>query len=431
MKKKSVFKKVLGIVLATVALVVLPLAAAADWSPERPIKEYYPGVPGFDHVTFNSFVKTANYGDERLFYTAKDAANTNSGGFDDSMQVHAGQEILMRTYIHNGADTSLNAGGTGIARNTKVKVLIPSGYDKALRSVSYISASNAQPGTVAASVDLKGDNPFGLQYVAGSAMAYSNQAPNGFKINDSIVGDGALVGNVAPDGNVPGCFENGVLVTMKVRVTAANLSIQKQVGIPGSGQWKEQVQVGKGDTVSWGIHYENTGDRVMHKEVVTDKLPPYHEVVPGSVKLYVPNAPEGAQLNDTSLFNEGVMVGDYAPGAGGNIRYQTRVKQDVPANLLMRNVACIGSDETQTDICDDATTITPPTPPPTPECLPGIPVGDSRCNPVTPPPTGGPLPATGVESGLAASLGMTALTTGGYMLRRSRKDLKKALTKVK
>jgi hypothetical protein len=36
-----------------------------------------------------------------------------------------------------------------------------------------------------------------------------------------------------------------------------------------------------------------------------------------------------------------------------------------------------------------------------------------------------------MEDGLVGALGMSVITTAGYMLRRSRKDLKNALTKIK
>ncbi|MBI2797887.1 DUF11 domain-containing protein [Candidatus Saccharibacteria bacterium] len=424
--KKNVLRKLASVIGIVVIGILVPVMAVADWSPERPVKQYTPGVAGFDYVTFNSFVGTPNYGDEREFYTVKDAANTSEGGFTDNMQVREGQELLMRTYVHNGADSSLNASGAGIARNTKVKILVPAGNDTALRSISYISASNAQPGTVAASVDLKSTQPFNLEYEQGSATAYTNSVPGGYKLADSIVGDGAPIGETGPDGNVKGCFQYGLLVTIKVKVTASNLKINKEISVPGSGNWQKTMAAKPGDIVKYNINYKNTGNAVMRQVVVTDKLPQYVDIVPGSVKMYLVTQPQGVQLNDTALFREGVMVGDYSPNADGNIQFLAKVKDNIPATVTtVDNVACTGSNETREDVCSTAS-FTPPKPPtPTPLTPTPPPV-----TPVTPsqPTT---LPQTGVAGGVAGMLGMTGISYSVYALRKSKKAVSIALRNVK
>ncbi len=424
--KSSLLKKIgLGAVVLA-AGIVIPMAAIASWGPERPTKVYSPGVAGFDHVTFNSFTGTPNYGDERMFYDVKDATNTNQGGFSDELKVQPGQELLFRTYVHNGADSSLNDAAhnyQGIARNTKVKVLLPTGNDTALRSISFISASNAQPGEVSDSTKLVGDMPFSLEYVKGSALMHTNAGPNSIALSDDIVKDGALIGYDKADGNVPGCFHYGSLVVFRAKVVAPKLQITKQIGIPGSGKWEKEVNAKPGDTLSYNIHFENKGNAVAHNVVLTDKLPGNVDVVPGSMKLYNPLHPAGLQLNDTALFKEGVNVSDYAANAGGNIQFKVKVKSDLKESYTGTNTACVGSDETRTDVCDTAVY----------KVVLQTPEQNCTTNPALPgcQTTVTKLPETGMEQPLAAAAGMGGIgyATSAYL--KSKKSLKDALRNVR
>lgn len=442
--KISQLKKIgLGLAVAAVS-VILPVAAYASWGPDRPTKVYTKGVAGFDHVTFNSFTGTENYGDERTFYDVKDASNTNQGGFSDELKVQPGQELLFRTYVHNGADSSLNSAANnyvGIARDAKVKVLLPTGNDTALRSISFISASNAQPGEVSDSTKLLGDTPFSLEYIPGSALMHTNATTGtpGIKLSDNIVKDGAPIGYDKADGNVPGCFEYGSVVVFKARVVAPKLQITKQIGIPGSGKWQEEVAAKPGDTLSYNVHYENKGNAVAHNVVLTDKLPANVDVVPGTVKLYNPLHPEGKQLNDTSFFKEGINVSDHAVNAGGNVQFKVKVKSDLKTSFTGINTACVGSDETRKDICDTATfkvTIDCKTNPEQPQCKP--PVLNCTTNPERPeckttPPVTPPteLPETGVEAPIAGLAGMGGMSYAVTSYIRSKKNLANALRNVR
>lgn len=437
----SRLKKIgLGIAVAAVSIAI-PMAAIASWGPDRPTKVYYKGVPGFDHVTFNSFTGTDNYGDERTFYDVKDAANTNQGGFSDELKVQPGQELLFRTYVHNGADSSLNDAAhnyAGIARDTKVKVLLPTGNDTALRSISFISAKNAEPGEVSDSTKLIGDTPFSLEYIPGSALMHTNATTGtpGIKLSDDIVKDGAPIGYDKADGNVPGCFNYGSVVVFKARVVAPKLVITKEIGIPGSGKWEKEVASKPGDTLSYNVHYENKGNAVAHNVVLTDKLPANVDVVPGTVKLFNPLHPNGLQLNDTSFFNEGLNLSDYAVNSGGNVQFKVKVKSTLNTSFTGINTACVGSDETRKDVCDTATfkvTIDCKTNPNQPQCKP--PVQNCTTNPerpeckTTPPVTS--LPSTGVETPLAGLAGMGGMSYAVSAYLKSKKTLAESLRNVR
>src|SRR3989344_3864945 len=117
-------KAVVTTLVAGVILGFAGTAAIAQFGPDRPTKKYVQGQPGFDHVTFNSFTGVPNIGDERNFLTGK-IDGAPDGFYDPMNQVRDGNEILVRVYIHNGADSSLNSDANnkvGIARNTKVRV---------------------------------------------------------------------------------------------------------------------------------------------------------------------------------------------------------------------------------------------------------------------------------------------------------------------
>ncbi|MDQ5943492.1 MAG: hypothetical protein QG675_260 [Patescibacteria group bacterium] len=422
--------------LAALIAVIVPVMAFAGWYPDRPTKKWDgPLTTGFDQVTFNSFYNTPMYGNETEFFDGK---QTGQGPFYDNINVTVGQEITLRTYVHNGADPSLNSAENnyrGIARNTKVKVGLPAGFGTKMNAVSQVSADNAQPGSVFDTVDFTSANgtPFKVSYVPGSAYA-STHSVTQMPLSDNIVTSGALIGETAPDGNVPGCFQYASYVVIKVKVEAVPLKVQKTVAFPKQ-PFVEQVDAKAGDRLYFKVDFKNEGTDKMNNVVITDKLPSQFEVLPGTTKLYNATYPDGHLIPDGALFTAGgVGVGNYGAGINGYILYQVKVKDNTQG--LLTNVACARSTEVPYDTCDDAKVKTPEPPKPQ-ECLPGIPVGDPRCTttppPVTPPTTetsvpAGTLPDTGLESGLSAMLGMTGISAGVHAYRKSKKAAKDVVT---
>jgi len=114
---------------ALVAILILTgFVSVKAWSPDRPTYTIENPAP---HVTFNSITNNPNYGDERTFFDAKNAANKDQGGFVDKLATDGGQELLLRVYVHNNAADNLNTvpdgngGFKGIAKNTKVRIHLP------------------------------------------------------------------------------------------------------------------------------------------------------------------------------------------------------------------------------------------------------------------------------------------------------------------
>jgi uncharacterized repeat protein (TIGR01451 family) len=312
-----------ALALAIVAGAVLGVSAAVSaWGPDRPT--YTVNNPA-DHVTFNSITDNPNYGDERAFFDVKPTSNTTSGGYVDKIKVKDGDELLIRTYVHNNAATSLNGtnyNGVGVAKNTNLRIYLPTAAGTALRANAYISADNASPKTVNDTVDFYGDNNFSLTYEAGSAVAYNNAHPTGMKLADSIVSTGAPLGYESANGVFPGCFQYINIVTIKVKVhmQTPDFTVAKTVSkIQSDGKytWGENVVVNPGETVAYQIRFTNTGNTQLDNVILRDQLPKGFKIVPGSTLVKYGSDPTVKPAgNDGIVSNGGLMVGSYASKGG-------------------------------------------------------------------------------------------------------------------
>lgn len=321
-----------GLLVAGVVTAIFGVAATAHaYYPERPT---YTVANPADHVTFNSITDNPREGDERAFFTLKDNSNTAAGGFAHNVTVHDGETVLLRLYVHNNAASDLNGAnldGTGVAKNTQVRVWLPSVSDSTMRANAYVSADNATPQTVSDSSDLTSGNSskFTLQYVPGSAVAYNNFAgTSGLKLNDSIVTTGAKIGEAKADGIVPGCFDYVNVVTLQVKVHMATtpvpgFTVSKKVQLNG-GAWSENVTAKPGDTVKYRISFKNTGSTTLNNVVLHDTLPAGETVVPGTSKLVNSNNPNGVAAND-NIATSGVNIGSYGPGANAYLDFEVKL----------------------------------------------------------------------------------------------------------
>lgn len=212
-KLKNLTNGIISGVLA-LSILVLPATTFAGFFPAD--RQTYTCItptncPGADKVTFNSFTNNPVVGDERPFF----AGSLNGANVQDRIKVDNGQTIVLRAYVHNNADPNKIGAAAAIARNVKVKVLIPTAKQKDQNLVSFITASNATPGTVNDTMSLYADKEFTLEYVPGSAV-FDRKADGvtmtGSKLNDSIVGAGASLGDLN------GCFQYSGYVTLSVKV---------------------------------------------------------------------------------------------------------------------------------------------------------------------------------------------------------------------
>lgn len=417
--------KKIVLLIAVVMIAAGPSVATASFYPERPIKNWNVAADrsGFDKVVFNSFINTPYYGDERHFFDARaGSGNDQADNYKDVLQnVKVGDELTLRTYVHNNGNQSLNGAnldGPTVAKNTKVRVLLPTGTAPNLKTTSFISADNATPGTVSDTAELKGASPFNVEYIPGSAAMVTGAAGSGTqKLSDNIVKDGAQIGYNAVNGTVPGCFPYQVLVYVKVKVKAPALSIGKKVKI-GDGKYQEQVEAKPGDKVKWILSFKNTGTSQINNTLIRDILPGHLKLVEGSVTLVDSNHPNGKKLEDGDLFDDnGVNAGSYTSNSNGYITFETTVKpvDDVPECVItLKNVVKSRADNIPEGE-DDASVVIRK------DCAPEVEVPPTVTPPSAPVEA---IPSTGPGNAIVAGLGISLVTYCGVVLARSRRFLK-------
>jgi uncharacterized repeat protein (TIGR01451 family) len=382
-KLKNIRKRYIVAVVTAVAIAV-PAIALAGFGPNRPTFDWNnpaDRVGSVNGPVFNSFINTPTYGDERAFVDAKDSANTNTGGFADTVNVQPGSEYTVRAYVHNNANQDLNASGKSVAHNVHVGFNVLPGVANGNEVTGTISAdpSNIAPGfpsTVYDTVKLKNDSQaFSLQYVTGSARIENNAHPfPGIALPDSITSaQGAEVGYDQMNGEWPGCFQYTAIVTIKVKVIAPGLQLSKGVSnavAPSKAETVKNLDVNPGDTITWRLDYKNNGTDVAHNITVRDMIPKGLTLVPNSITWLDANHLNGETEPDTSLGSGGANVGNYAPQGNGVIRYRTTVNSDDrEKELCVINNVAFAHAENVPDVSDNASvtikncnTPQPPTP---------------------------------------------------------------------
>jgi len=228
-----------------------------------------------------------------------------------------------------------------------VRIDLPEASNNVLRARSYISATNA--GLVEDTVDFTGTENFRMEYVPGSAKLFNNTAyADGVALSDSIVTTGALIGDDALDGEVPGCFEyeSTVLITVKIITENPDIDFKKEVRKSGGSDWKESVTATPGETVQWLLTTENTGDSQLDEINVRDVLPPHVELVSGTVRRVDANRDQN--FKDGPLFDGGYMFGSYGPGSGFYVLFDTKVLNDFEScEIRVRNKAYVSSKQSE------------------------------------------------------------------------------------
>ncbi len=212
-------KRILVSLAAVAAVVAIPVAVRAGFAPaNRPTYTCITptNCPGADHVVFNSFTNAPNYGDERAFFDAKDASITTPGGYQDQLNVHDGQRIVMRVYVHNNANPNAIGVAAATAHNTRLLAFLPTSKRTSHTAAAQISADNANPGTVSDTVDLSGAQPFTIVFDKTSApeVTYRPNGTGNFVTRPlpgaTFANDQTLNANM---GDWKGCFEFGALIT--------------------------------------------------------------------------------------------------------------------------------------------------------------------------------------------------------------------------
>jgi uncharacterized repeat protein (TIGR01451 family)/LPXTG-motif cell wall-anchored protein len=326
-------KRTAAVFTAFAIAIIAPLVVNA-WGPDRPTYTYQNPAP---HVTFNSMTGTPNYGDERNFVRIKEA-NAANNTYVDQINFQPGKEYTVMVYFHNNAASNLNHAANnykGIATNTKMRVQMPATVkagEKA-RITGFVSADNAQPGTVWDEAYGSASNNVALRYVPNSATIYSNGAVDGQKMPETLYTTGANLGYDKLDGKVPGCNEYAGWVTYNIKVDQPNFEVTKQVAKKGTTDWKDSINAKPGEEVDYRIHYKNTGTTVQNDVVIKDVLPAGVTYVAGSTA--VSNSASNFQWESTTnneVTKGGLNIGNYAAGGGAYVKFTAKL----PANKTLK-----------------------------------------------------------------------------------------------
>lgn len=460
--RKALNKKLAGLASAgaavAVAAVLIPASSVA-YGPARPTFDYnkaplngstctdqdataYDRCGSLNGPVFDSFVNTPSYGNELNFEQVApvNGNNAQTASYGDSLTATPGQEYWVRVYVHNNANqgdnceashldangdcTQLDAGSKGIATNTHVRLGFDKGQANGFDIQSYISADNANPGTVWDDAYLKNDNnQFSVQYVPGSAFAVTAQqstpqplsddiaGPNGVKIGESING------NIDGSGNFPACFNFVTHIYLKVKVVAPTLVIHKVAYVSGTSQRVDGTTMSTRGKITWKIYVANEGSDEADNLTIRDVLPKGDTFIPGTLKLYTTNENGTVQTSsgENAFFNAGgINFGQYNPLTAAQdasysnpdpakwyysvlLTYQTNVTDDQSVCSLTNQAftRATGVSEVGANSTVNLTCAKPPVTPPT----------------TTPPTT---LPSTGAGSVAGIFAGVSAAGAAGY-----------------
>lgn len=324
-----------------------------------------PNSPGLDHPGFNVFTGVPDVGNEADFVRGRVTGTTND--FTDLVSANCsnGTQFSVRVYVHNGANQTLNNGGNGpaVAKNTKVKVDVPSSTSSQIRGT--ISASNAASVSDTLSVICNG-KVMEMSYVAGSAVQQKMDGTTA-ALSDSIVTTGAPIGTNGPDGNMWGCFAQRVVVYLKVQVK------EKPTPPP-------PVQVLKCESLNV-VHLENHKFRFTAKGSVQNGA---------TINGYVYNFGDGN--SNTHNTNSAVDTIDHTYDKPGNYTAMVSVKGNVNGKDQI-----VTSDHCKVKVSIPESPVVPPT------------VTPVTPTPVTP--ASGSLPNTGAEGLFGLFAGTSAIGT--------------------
>lgn len=422
---QRVSKKAIFVAAAVSAVAGLSFATVrAEFYPNRTPFDYNkPCVPNdadiYDRCgsltgpVFNSFINAPNYGDERAFVDARRSDQAATGTYKNVLPdvTDGSKEVVIRLYVHNNANQSTNASGLGIAKNTKVRVSLPTGTSNTLRARGYVSADNAKPQLVEDTVDFTAADQFSVQYIPGSAKLYdTNNFAGGVSLSDSIVTSGAAVGSDSVNGDVKGCFEDKAVVEIRVKIIvkqAPKASFKKEVRMAGTKTWSEEAVTKPGDTVQWLLTTNNSGPVQLDATTVRDILPPHVQLVPGTIKRV--DASRNEVLQNGPLFDGGYNLGSYGSGSGFYVMFDTKTLGDFEAcEIRIRNRAFMKSDKTA-EMSDTADVVIKKE-----NCKPTTPIQPVVTKPQPQQPE--VLPDTGAGDIVGIFVAVSALSTAAYQI---------------
>lgn len=276
---------------------------------------------------------------------------------------NAGDEFRGSVYYHNGiVDT--------IAKNTRIKVNIPSGTTNGSAKITAsISADNAA--TVTSTivngqlVGLDGlvvnlDRDAEIEFIPGSVKWFPDanvRGPNAPPValpfgqtgNEIVTSSGVNIGDIQ------GCWEFAGFVTFgfKTKVKQApSIAVAKTVrnSTKGESAFVERTSAQIGEEVEFNIVASNTGDFDLSNAVIRDELPTGLIFVPGSFSKTLGGTT--TPLSDTDaaqFFNGGFDFGTLARTQPVTFRFKTTASSIITASSLVNQAVLVAGGLTVKD----------------------------------------------------------------------------------
>jgi hypothetical protein len=209
-------------VASAMVLVALVAAVAPAVVTAAPI-QYNPGGTGTSATpVFNTFYDVPNgVGNEADFVRLKTQAGANSTYINAlSSACNVGDAFTVRTYVHNGADPSLNGNGAGSAVARKVVLAQKAELETPKSSFKFsstISSSNAASVSDDATLNC-GTKTVKLTLIPSSVKTYSKTLNFQAASDASVNGNLQLGSRAQGSGDVWACWDDRVTVTYEVKV---------------------------------------------------------------------------------------------------------------------------------------------------------------------------------------------------------------------
>jgi len=212
------------LIVGLVAIAALSLHSANASGPRPSFSWSQPA----SYITFNSIYNNPAVGNEQHFLVVRDTSQSN---YARTLQLHDGQELVFRIYYDNNAGSNLGL----VAKNTQVRVSLPTQASRTPVVSAYISADNAKPQQVSDTISLTSDNALKINYQSGSTQIWNNTW-RGNSLGNSLTTSGVLIGYDKFDGNVPGGPKYSGYITFKAKTAATQTgSSLSGTSVPNTG----------------------------------------------------------------------------------------------------------------------------------------------------------------------------------------------------
>jgi len=251
-------------------------------------------------------------GDHELLVMANSTQGTD---WSDPLSANPGDKIAFQIYYHNGVENT-------VARNTRIRVDLPSEAGAQLVSQAYLWADNASMITDTGVLNINGRAQT-LSYVPGTTKWYPNRSQTPTSLPDGIV-----TANGVNIGNITGCWPYAGFVVFQATLESEPTPAPE----PNLIQSKSAYNITRNIDATSIINRPN--DLIEYKLMVRN----------------IGDGPGTIQIKDniSSVLKYGVMVNRYngnlsdgviswpkitvQPGKSVTKRFRIRIKEAIPAN---------------------------------------------------------------------------------------------------